>query len=81
MEPALRDFEHLRRALAADAVDQAVLAGDAAGPPAAQVTLERFGFAGAVIGVTAAFLDQLVEPLQTLPVGVLPVAVLGPGLT
>ena len=45
LQAALRDLESLILALARDAVDEPVLSGDAPRPPAAQASLQRFGFA------------------------------------
>jgi len=54
---ALHDLErHGRRA-----IDQPVLAVDAAGSEASEVSAERLGLAGALEWVAQAFLDQAVE--------------------
>lgn len=66
MIAALRDLQRLRLPLAAHPIDQPMLAVDAAGPPAAQVSAQRFGLAGAAKGIAAAFRDQIVEAGEQL---------------
>lgn len=51
--PALRHFERLRFALAADAIDQPMFAIDPAGPPAAQVPAKWLGLARSAKGIAA----------------------------
>jgi hypothetical protein len=50
MIPALHDVALLLGALAGNAIDQAVFAGNAARPPALQRVLEGLGFAEALVG-------------------------------
>lgn len=53
MISALRNLQRLRLTLAADPIDQPMLAIDPAGPPAAQLAAQRFGLARAARGIPA----------------------------
>lgn len=78
MIPALRHIQRLRIALAADAIDQSVFAADPAGPPARKVAAQRFGLAGALERVAAAFGDQGIQLCEHFGIVGLPVEILIP---
>ena len=78
MIPALRDLQGLRIAAARHAVYQSVLMVDPARPPARQIAAERFGFAGALERMAAAFFDQRVQLVHDLGVMILPVTIVLP---
>src|SRR5690606_38188105 len=80
VEAALRDLKRLVFSLARDAIDQPVFLRDPARPPALQVAPQRLGLAGALERGAAAFLDQRIEPVEYLAVGVQPVPVIVPGV-
>ena len=79
MIPALRHFQRLCLALTAHAIDQPMLAIDAAGSPATEVSAERFGLAGAAEGIAHAFLEQAVQAIERLSVFRLPIEIILPG--
>jgi len=68
MKAALRYFEALIAALAFNAIDETVGRCDAARPPALQVTLQRFGLSGSLEGVSAALLNERIQPRQSVTV-------------
>jgi len=79
MIPALRDLQRLRIAASRHAVHESVLVADPARPPARQIAAERFGFAGALERMPAAFLDQRVQLVEQLGIARPEVAIFGPG--
>src|SRR5271166_4434438 len=64
---------------AGNAVDQPVLAGDAARPPPCKISLQRLRLAEAAKGPAARILDQFVDPAQRVRVVSEPVLVVLPG--
>lgn len=62
------------------AVDEPVLVVDAARPVAGKAVFEGFGFAGTGEGVTHDLVDEPVDALEHLSVGILPVKVVLPGV-
>src|SRR6476469_9781108 len=79
MIAALRHFERLNFALAIDAIHQPMFAIDTAGPPAAQVSTQGFGLAGAAEGIAHAFLEQAIQAVAALRAFRLPVEIILPG--
>jgi len=79
MIPALRYLQRLRIAASRHAVYESVLMVDPARPPARQIAAERFGFAGAVERMAAAFLDQRVQLVEQLGIARPEVDIFGPG--
>ena len=78
MKAALRYFEALIVALAFNAIDETVGRCDAARPPALQVTLQRFGLSGSLEGVSAALLNERIQPRQSVTVIAYPELVVVP---
>ena len=78
MKAALRYFEALIVALAFNAIDETVGRCDAARPPALQVTLQRFGLSGSLEGVSAALLNERIQPAQSVAVSTYPVRIIIP---
>jgi hypothetical protein len=78
MKAALRYFEALILALAFNVIDEAVGRCDAARPPALQVTLQRFGLSGSLEGVSAALLNERIQPRQSVTVIAYPELVVVP---
>ena len=76
MVPALQDHE----AVAVDAVHEAVFLGDPARPASAEDVSQGLWFAGAGVGSAKGLPQQIVDPLQELPVGLLPVEVVLPSI-
>ena len=79
MIPALRHLQRLLVALADDAIHQPVFLIDPPRPPARQIAAQRFGLAGALERVAAAFFDQGVEFFEQLFVMRPQFQILGPG--
>src|SRR4051812_27295279 len=79
MVPALRHFQRLRLALAADPIDQPLLPVDPTRPPAGEIAAQRLGLARPAEGVAHAFLEERVEPGEHLRIFGLPVEIVLPG--
>jgi len=61
-------------------VNNAVLVVDAAGPVAGEAVFERFGFAGPCEGISNDLMYQFVDACKHVPVGLLPVEIVLPGV-
>ena len=79
MIPALRNLHRLRVTTSHHAVNQPMLMVDPARPPARQIAAERFGFAGALERMAAAFLDQRVQLVEQFGIARPEVDIFSPG--
>jgi hypothetical protein len=76
----LRYFEPLIGTFSLYPVDQAIILGDPARPPALEAAFQRFRLPGALEGGAAAFADERVQSLEDLVVGRVPVKIIVPGV-
>src|SRR4051794_20139338 len=80
MIAALGDLDLLIVAAAAHAVDEAMLRGDAARPPAGEIAFQRLGFAAAAKRIAPNVRDEVVDLGESRPVFRLPRHIVLPGV-
>jgi hypothetical protein len=72
MIAAGNDFQNLPIALAGYPIDEAMVTGDAPGPPSRQITLQRLRFADALKGRSLHLGDEPVEAAEHFEIGLRP---------
>ena len=79
MEAALGDFEALILALSLHPVDQPIILGNPARPPALEAALQGLRLSNPLERCPPAFPDDVVQPLEGLGVRAVPVEIIVPG--